>query len=248
MISNIPSGSLFITDSGIEIPAVTEAKMREVDRIAIEETGPNLYQMMENAGRNLALRAIDMLGVGWSSSSIVVLAGTGGNGGGGICAGRHLANRGARVKLCVSDTERLREVPAYQYKVFQNTGAVEIGLSELDRESPDLIIDAIIGYSLRSAPQGAALQMINWANGSESPVLSLDIPSGTDSTSGESPGESIHPKSTLTLALPKTGLSPKVTGELFLADIGIPSGAYEKLGLSYIFPFGNRYVIPIKKT
>jgi NAD(P)H-hydrate epimerase len=44
----------FFTDSGVEVPAVTTEQMREVDRIAIEETGPNLFQMMENAGRNLA--------------------------------------------------------------------------------------------------------------------------------------------------------------------------------------------------
>jgi hypothetical protein len=67
--------------------------MREVDRIAIEETGPNLYQMMENAGRNLALCAIDILGTDWSKAHVVVLSGTGGNGGNGICAARHVANR-----------------------------------------------------------------------------------------------------------------------------------------------------------
>ena len=39
----------FFTETGIEVPAVTEEQMREVNRIAIEETGPNLFQMMENA-------------------------------------------------------------------------------------------------------------------------------------------------------------------------------------------------------
>ena len=51
----------FYTDSEIEVPAVTAGQMREIDRIAIEETGPNIYQMMENAGRNLALEVIDIL-------------------------------------------------------------------------------------------------------------------------------------------------------------------------------------------
>ncbi len=236
------TGIHYFTDKGIEVPSVTEAQMREVDRIAIEESGPNLYQMMENAGRNLALRAIDMLGDDWSSSNIVVLAGTGGNGGGGICAGRHLANRGARIKLCVSDTERSKEVTAFQYKVFQNTGGVEIGLSELEKESPDLIIDAIVGYSLNSAPHGAVLKMINWANSSGVPVLSLDIPSGVDSTSGESPGSFVRARSTMTLALPKTGLLPEITGDLFLADIGIPVTVFERLGLNYKPPFDNRYL------
>lgn len=57
--------------------------MREVDRVAMEETGPNLFQMMENAGRDLALLAIEVLGPGWNKTRVVVLAGVGGNGGGG---------------------------------------------------------------------------------------------------------------------------------------------------------------------
>ena len=78
----------FITDKGIEFPSVTTEQMIEVDRQAMEETGPNLFQMMENAVRNLALQAIDCLGEDWQEANIVVLAGSGGNGGGGICAAR----------------------------------------------------------------------------------------------------------------------------------------------------------------
>lgn len=48
----------FFTDTGVEVPAVTAEQMREGDRLASEATGPNLFQMMENAGRNLALLAI----------------------------------------------------------------------------------------------------------------------------------------------------------------------------------------------
>jgi len=99
----------FFTDTGIEVPAVTTDQMREVDRITIEETGPNLFQMMENAGRNLALLAMETLGQNWAQAKIVVLAGSGGNGGGGICAGRHLANRGADVTLCLGASDRLGE-------------------------------------------------------------------------------------------------------------------------------------------
>ena len=76
----------FVTERGIVVPAVDSAQMREVDRIAVEETGPNLFQMMENAGRNLALLAIQLLGEGWERAKVLVLAGSGGNGGGGICA------------------------------------------------------------------------------------------------------------------------------------------------------------------
>ena len=237
----------FFTHKGIEVPSVTEAQMRELDRIAVEETGPNLYQMMENAGRDLPLRTMGMLGGKWADSSLVVLAGTGGNGGGGICAARHLANRGARVKLVISNVERLGDVPSFQYEIYKSTGSRALILSEIGDEPPGVIIDAIIGYSLKSAPHGAALEMINWANASGSPVLSLDVPSGIDSTTGESPGEYIKAECTITLALPKTGLFPDTAGDLFLADIGIPARAYKKLGLSYVSPFGNRYVIPIQR-
>ena len=242
----------FLTDRGIEVPSVTTEQMIEVDRVAMEETGPNLLQMMENAGRNLALQAIDCLGEDWQQANIVVLAGSGGNGGGGICAARHLANRGATVKLCLSSGDRLKEVPQWQRHIFQATSGREIEISELKEstEPLNLIIDALIGYSLRSAPRGNALELIKWANTTGVPILSLDTPSGVDSTTGANPGEYIHANWTMTLALPKTGLLPDKTGELILADIGIPAGAYawKTLQLKYTPPFGDRFRVPLQAS
>lgn len=240
----------FFADSGLEVSSVTTAQMIEVDRVAMEETGPNLFQMMENAGRNLALQAIECLTDDWQQANIVVLAGSGGNGGGGICAARHLANRGVAVKLCLSSpVEKLKEVTAWQQHVFQSTAGKQILMADLLAmdEPVDLIIDALIGYSLRASPRGPALALIQWANAADSPILSLDTPSGVDSTTGKTPGDSIKAQWTLTLALPKTGLLPQHTGELFLADIGIPPGAYdwETLNLDYTIPFGDRYRIPL---
>jgi NAD(P)H-hydrate epimerase len=235
----------FKTDTGIEIVAITTDQMREVDRIAIEETGPNLYQMMENAGRNLALQAIEMLRSGWQKANIVVLAGLGINAGGGICAARHLANRRAKVRLALSNPDRLGEVPALQRKIFQSTSGNELDIADLSGHSADLIIDAVIGYSLKGTPRGAALEFIQWANDSASPILSLDVPSGVDSTSGQTEGEYMNAKWTMTLALPKTGLLPEKTGKLFLADIGIPEAVYSKMDLDYTPPFGDRYRVSL---
>jgi NAD(P)H-hydrate epimerase len=75
-----------MTEQGVDVPAVDSAQMREVDRIAVDETGPNLYPMMENAGRNMALLAVELLDEQWQQAKVLVLAGGGGNGGGGICA------------------------------------------------------------------------------------------------------------------------------------------------------------------
>ncbi|MBI3961410.1 MAG: NAD(P)H-hydrate epimerase [Deinococcus sp.] len=235
----------FFTQTGIEVPAVTADQMRAVDRIAIEETGPNLLQMMENAGRSLAQLAIAVLGQGWDKARVVVLAGVGGNGGGGICAARHLANRGANLRLCLAEPDRLRDVPAYQRRIFQFTSGQEVDAARVGEEPVDLILDALIGYSLRSAPRGPVAELIRWANGTHAPILSLDLPSGVDATSGETPGDGIKPQWTLTLALPKTGLSLEKTGNLFLADLGIPIETYHRIGLSYVTPFGNCFWVPL---
>lgn len=235
----------FFTDTGIEVPAVTTDQMREVDRIATEETGPNLFQMMENAGRNLALLTMEILGKEWDQAKIVVLAGSGGNGGGGICAARHLANHGANVTLCLTTPDRLGEVPAFQYRIFQSTPGKEVNQKFLGDGAVGLILDALIGYSLRSSPRGAVAESIQWANGTNAPILSLDVPSGVDSTTGQAPGEFIKAHRTMTLALPKTGLLPEKTGNLILADIGIPAETYRRLGLTYVPPFGNRFSVPL---
>ena len=229
----------FVTEGGVRVAAVTAETMREIDRLAVHETGPNLFQMMENAGRSLAMHALDVLGARWRHSLVVVLAGGGGNGGGGICAARHLANRDVDVILVLSDPDRLGEVPAAQRKIFASTRGREGATSTA---TPDLILDALIGYGLREAPRGRTAELIAWANASEAPVVSLDVPSGMDATTGNRPGVSVQPNSTLTLALPKTGLvvAPG-RGDLWLADLGIPRATFERAGVAYVDPFGPHY-------
>jgi NAD(P)H-hydrate epimerase len=236
----------FFTRSGIRVPPVTAEEMREVDRIAMEETGPNLYQMMENAGRSLALMAIEPLGKNWQKARIAVLTGSGGNGGGGICAARHLANRDINVRLCLARPGRLAEVTEWQWKIFRSTAGREVESSGLPELRPDLILDALIGYGLKSAPDGSMAQLIQWANSSEVSILALDIPSGLNATTGETPGACIVPKWTMTLALPKTGLTRGRVGELYLADIGIRAATYRRLNLKYEDPFGSRFWVPLQ--
>jgi len=105
----MPTGR-FVTDNGMAVPAVSAETTREADRIAIGEQAPNLFQMMENAGRSMALTAIDHLGPGWRDVLIAVLAGRGGNGGGGICAARHLANHGGDLMVVLAEPDRLSPV------------------------------------------------------------------------------------------------------------------------------------------
>ncbi len=213
------------------MPAITTAQMREVDRVAVDELGPNLYQMMENAGRNLASLCVELLGDQWPSALIVVLAGTGGNGGGGICAARHLANHGGTVTLVISNPSRLEGVPAEQLALYRATGARVATVADLDTADAELLVDAVLGYSLSGAPHGAAAELIRWMSRHPAPVVSLDIPSGVDSTTAVAPGDHVSATHTMTLAVPKTGLDAEAVGSLWLADIGIPREVYRRVGI-----------------
>jgi len=241
------TASTFVTDAGIEVPAVTAEQMREVDRVAIEEVGPNLYQMMENAGRSLALTVLDTMGDVGVRKPVVVLAGTGGNGGGGICAARHLANRGVDVAVVLSDSTGLRPVTEEQLSTYRGTGGRVVSLDELHERDAGVVVDAIIGYSLGGAPRGAPREMIDWAASQTAPVISLDVPSGIDATSGEAPGAHVLASTTLTLALPKTGLDVPAAGDVLLADIGIPREVYRRAGIDVpAHVFGERYRVSVR--
>jgi NAD(P)H-hydrate epimerase len=233
----------FADDTGRTIPSVTEAEMREVDRIAITETGPSLFQMMENAGRSLTLTAIEMLGSSWRVRPIVVLAGTGGNGGGGITAARHLKNHGADVTVVLTAVDRLSAVPAEQLAIYRHAGGRVTGDPP---EDAALVVDAIIGYSLSGTPRGRSLELIEWSNAAAAPIVSLDVPSGIDATSGHAAGVVVNAATTLILALPKTGLCAPQAGSLILGDLGIPTEVYtrlEKPAAAQVFD--GRYRIPL---
>ncbi len=237
----------FITGSGVVVPAITADQMREVDRVATEEIGPNLFQMMENAGRSLAALSIEMLGRDWPNRPVVVLAGRGGNGGGGICAARHLANRGGDVTVVVSDEAGLSPLPRQQLGIFQGTRGRHGSLAGLPDLEADLIVDAIVGYSLSGELRGPAREMIEWSREKAGPKLSLDVPSGIDSTTGLASGIHAVADRTLTLALPKIGLDIPDVGDLWLADIGITAEVYRRAGIEVPAEvFGSEYVVGIR--
>ncbi len=116
-----------------------------------------------------------------------------------------------------------------------------------------LIIDALIGYGLKSDPKYPASQLIDHVNDSGSIVLSLDVPTGIDSTKGNIYNKCIRADHTMTLALPKQGLlkenARSYIGSLYLADIGIPGALYEELGLDIedIFQHENIIKLPGNK-
>ena len=238
----------FRTTSGTLVPAVTAEQMREVDRIAVEEFGLSILQMMENAGRNLALHVLDMLG--GENDRATILAGSGGNGGGALCCARHLHNRDLNV-LVVLDraAEELKGAAENQLRILQAAGVQPLLPSQAGDaiRSASVVVDGLIGYGLRGAARGRAAELITLCNQDAARVISLDVPSGLNATTGKALGPVVHPERTLTLALPKTGLQ-YMPGELYLADISIPPAVYNRIGLSVPFLFGDEYWVRLEAS
>ncbi len=218
-----------------EVPYLTTDQMIEVDRAMMEDYRIDLVRMMENAGRNLAHLARErFLGGDPRGRRVVVLAGTGGNGGGALVAARRLHNYGAVVSVFVTKPiDEFTPVPGQQLDLLRRMG-VTIG-SARDVEligTLDLVLDGVIGYSLQGAPRGEAGTLIRWTNEQAAPVLSLDAPSGVDTTTGTVFDPAVRATATMTLALPKEGLrAPGVethVGELYLADISVPPELYAR--------------------
>ena len=214
---------------------LSTAEMIEVDRLMTDVLEIKLIQMMENAGRNLARLCVRRFLGDPTSKKVVVLAGTGGNGGGALVAARRLHQWGADVQvLTTKSDEEFSGVPAHQLGILRRLG---ITISHTDFPSsdcaPDAIIDGVIGYSVKGNPRGRAAELIEWANAAKTPTLSLDVPSGVDSTEGVVRTPSVIATATMTLAAPKVGLSatqaqPNI-GELYVADIGVPDWVYQQI-------------------
>lgn len=216
-----------------KIPQITTQQMIEVDRMMIDHYGITLFQMMENAGLNLARLALSF---SEKKDTYLILAGSGGNGGGTLVAARRLIGWGKKVHIRTSkEFDHYHGVPAHQLYILQQLKADVKPFDPKEDLFAGVILDGIIGYSIKGAPRGVAAQMIAMANDSTAKIISLDTPSGIELTEGIAYTPSVKADATLTLALPKKGLFKteikKLINQLYLADIGVPLQLYEKMGL-----------------
>jgi NAD(P)H-hydrate epimerase len=185
---------------------------------------------------------------------VIVLAGPGGNGGGGLVAARHLVNRGRAVGAVLARRRgEMAQTTAHQLDILECMGvAVVDAAADLDATlsaDANLIIDAVIGYSLRGAPQAGAARLIRWVKARPAPVLSLDAPSGLDVTSGTAADPCVRATATMTLALPKIGLiGASQVGELYLADISVPRALYRKMGIEVGDLFAQDSIIRVQSA
>ncbi len=234
----------FLTDDNLEVPAVSRETMQRIDALAVDHAGYHLLQMMENASRSLAELALQLMGPGALKTRILVLAGGGNNGGGGIGAARHLHNRGLTVAVWLASEPRTAACEQ-QWTVFRKAGGQQVTTEDLQAFRPRLIIDALVGYGLQGPLHPNLQSVVEWAGNHRAFKLALDVPTGVDATTGDPPGHFLRADATLTLALPKSGLLPQHTGNLFLADIGIPPAVFQMAGIDYQSPFAGRFIVPL---
>ena len=113
--------------------------------------------------------------------------------------------------------------------VIDDAGEVNLGQF-------DLIVDALLGTGITGQVRPNAAHWIDAMNSAEAPVLSIDIPSGVNGTSGAICGTAVRASSTVTMGFLKQGIVMEpgrlLAGEITVADLGYPSKAFDKLGSS----------------
>jgi len=223
------------------IPVLTAQEMRAVDAHTISRVGVPGTVLMENAGRAVFERIAERYGDRLRGGPVCVVCGKGNNGGDGFVVARYLANRGCRVTayLLGRREEVTGDAAVHLQACLGSQGRiVEVGegnrseAEEAVRRSA-LAVDAVLGTGLVSEVRGLAAAAIGWLSSASAPVISVDIPSGVSSDSGQVCGDAVRADSTVTFAYPKRGhfLHPgaALAGHLEIADIGIPPSALREI-------------------
>ncbi|MDF1536610.1 MAG: NAD(P)H-hydrate dehydratase [bacterium] len=221
---------------------VSPQQMREIDRLTIEEYGVPSMVLMENAGGALA----DEIERRFEEKrlTITVIAGPGNNGGDGMVAARHLAERGHEVVVFLAAPKaafkgdakaqlRILTRLGLELSVLSSPASFERAFARAGRS--DSVIDSLFGTGLKKPVEGPWAECVRIINSCPGLVISADIPSGLDGGTGHPHGECVTADVTVTFGLPKTGLllypGAHFAGEVVVVDIGIPSDVIESIGL-----------------
>jgi ADP-dependent NAD(P)H-hydrate dehydratase / NAD(P)H-hydrate epimerase len=208
---------------------LTTAEMEHADRLAIAGGTPG-FALMLRAGQAVAEAAMDLVEQG----PILVVAGCGNNGGDGFVAASELVARGRSVSiilLCERDT--LQGDAALAARGWKGPVLSYGAASAAAVSTPALIIDALFGAGLNRPVKGDPHDIIEAINASGAPVLSVDLPSGINGTTGAVMGVAVYATETVTFFRRKPGhllLPGRVhCGRVRLVDIGIEAGVLDQI-------------------
>lgn len=206
-------------------PVYDAEGMGRADRWAIEEAGIPSLDLMEAAGRGLAEAAAPLSRGG----PVRVVCGKGNNGGDGLVAARHLAASGIQTEvLLLWPADELSKDGRANFDVLSGV-EVHQGEGVLSRlAGSGLIIDAMLGTGFEGTPRDPVSGAIDAINDAGCPVVSCDVPSGMNASTGEA-DQAVNASLTVTFHAIKTGhlISPgkQLCGPVEVIDIGIPKGA-----------------------
>ncbi|MEO5328037.1 MAG: NAD(P)H-hydrate dehydratase [Magnetococcus sp. THC-1_WYH] len=214
---------------------LTSGQMREADRRTIEELGLPGMVLMENAGQGV-VQAIKTHLPDWPKRRLLVLAGTGNNGGDGFVVARRLLQDGLSTSVFLFGTAAsLTGDAATNHQVYLRLGGrvhEVVQPEDLNRLGSRLnhvgiVVDAIFGTGLMRPITGLIATAIHQVNASGKPVFAVDIPSGINANTGQVMGTAIQAQWTVTFAAEKIGhrLYPGAShcGAIIPVEIGIPA-------------------------
>ncbi|MDI6882370.1 MAG: NAD(P)H-hydrate dehydratase [Methanothermobacter sp.] len=196
-----------------------------------EYLGIPRLSLMENAGKAVAQEINKLI----DSGSVTIFAGTGGNGGDGFVAARHLLNMGFKVEvILLAHPSRVRSEEAKKNwevleKMKLSPAPLELRIirdsSQLKPPNTSVIVDAILGTGIKGRLREPIRSAIKLINKSKALKVAVDIPSGVEPETGEVADVAVEADYTVTFHRMKDGLKmadPTLTGEIIVSDIGIP--------------------------
>jgi len=207
------------------LPSLSSGQVKELDKLATERFGVRLDWLMEAAGWQAA-RACH--------GRTAVVCGVGNNAGDGLAAARHLHRWGRLEALCCIDVGRIKGEARLELEALQRHGVVVY--DELQLDGAEVILDSLFGTGLSRSPKDRFATWIEAINAADAHVVAVDIPSGLDADSGVAYAPCVRADVTVTFTLPKQGMlkgdGPRLSGEVWVADIGVPFEAVAQVGVT----------------
>ena len=185
--------------------AITAEQMRHYDSYTINTIGIPSLVLMERAA--LAVRDEVLNAFPLNLQNIVVVAGSGNNGGDGLDVARFLHIAGVKVTILnvgnpdhASNEHQVQDRICQYYKIPQTSD-----LNVLKDAS--LIVDALFGIGIDRPVEGNYATAIEAINNSDAVVVAVDMPSGINTDTGEVMGVAVNATATVTFAVNKVGLT-----------------------------------------
>ncbi len=219
------------------VPLPDAERMRAIDRWAIDERGVAPLELMERAGAGVTRAAERLVPDG----PVAVLCGKGNNGGDGLVVARLLRDAGRPVTvICTAPLQELRGDAEANLRRLPGPPPVALAEAREELGKAAVIVDALLGTGFAGAPHGAVLEAIEAIVGCSAPVVSVDVPSGVDASSGVVAGAAVSATVTVTFHAAKPGLwihpGKAHAGAVEVLDIGIPRGAPLQVDIGLITP------------